>query len=169
MHPFLNWLLTHHDDHGCLTATPRRWNIKCSIQWPKDSAFRILDCDQCPDFRQGQGGKRPDFLLFWERPGQLLIVVLELTRGAVEPHKRDQIAAGLRILEGYLAQFNRGPRAYVHALILHSGHMRSANVHHLQQPLPFRGKRLWLIVNRCGDKLKEILEDWASGHVPPTG
>jgi hypothetical protein len=171
MHPFLNWLLTHHDAHGCLTATPRRsrWNIKCSIQWPKDSAFRLLDCDQCPDFRQGQGGKRPDFLLFWERPGQLLIVVLELTGGAVEPDKRDQIAAGLRILEGYLAQFNRGPRAYVYALILHSGSMRSANVDYFQQPLPFRGKRLWLIVNRCGDKLKKILEDWVSGRVPLTG
>jgi hypothetical protein len=107
MHPFLSWLLTHHNAHGCLTATPRRWNIKCSIRWPEDSAFRILDCDQCPDFRQGQGqgGKRPDFLLFWERRGRLLVVVLELTRGAVESDKRDQIAEGLRILEGYLARF----------------------------------------------------------------
>jgi hypothetical protein len=47
--------------------------------------------------------------------------------------------------------------------------MRSANVDYFQQPLPFRGKRLWLIVNRCGDKLKKILEDWVSGRVPLTG
>jgi hypothetical protein len=164
MHPFLSWLLTHHNAHGCLTATPRRWNIKCSIRWPKDSAFRILDCDRCPDFRQGQGqgGKRPDFLLFWERRGRLLVVVLELTRGAVEPDKRDQIAEGLRILEGYLAQSNRGPHLLldVHAFILHSGHVSSVDVRRLQRPLPFRGNRLQPVVDRCGHYLGDLLARW---------
>jgi|FaiFalDrversion3_1042247.scaffolds.fasta_scaffold20813_1 hypothetical protein len=166
MHPFLNWLLTHHRDHRCLTAVPQRWAVECQIQWPQDPTFHILDCDRCPDFLQGQsqGRKRPDFLLFLERKNRVLVLILELTRGAVEPDKRDQIAEGLRTLEGYLAQPGDEPHLFrsvdVHAWILHSGHVRNEDMRRLQQPLALGGRPLRPVVDRCGRLLRDLLAHW---------
>jgi hypothetical protein len=162
MHPFLNWLLTCHRDHCCLTKSPRPWGVACQIQWPRDSTFHVLACDACPDFLH-RGRKRPDFFLFLERQGRLLIVVLELTRGVVEPDKRDQIEAGLQTLrEEYLDPFKRGPRLAleVEAFILHSGGVRNEDVRRLQKPLLFMGKPLIPLVDSCGRRLGNLLAHW---------
>jgi hypothetical protein len=163
MHPFLNWLLTHHKDHRCLTKSPRPWGVSCRIQWPREPAFYVLACDACPDFLQGQGQgrKRPDFLLFLERQEWLLIVVLELTSGVVEPDKRAQLAEGLRTLEGYLDQpghFSR--KIVIRPWILHSGGVRTEDVRRLQQPLSLMGKLQRSVVDRCGRLLGNLLAHW---------
>lgn len=160
MHPFLNWMLNSHRGHRCLAPAPSRWGVSCSVRWPRGPAFYVLDCDRCPDF---QNRKRPDFLLFLERRELLLIVVLELTEGTVRSDKRDQIEAGLQKLEEYLnawsTQSGGNVSPSVHGFVLHNVAVRNADLHSLRRPLPFRGKTLSLVVDRCGRRLSDLLNE----------
>lgn len=162
MHPVLQWLLHHHGAHGCLASRPLRWGVDCQVQWPKDA--HLLDCDRCPDFLHGSshGQKRPDFLVFLERQGELLVLVLELTQGRVDRHKRAQIAQGLQVLSQMLSQCGARSQLSVEVFLLHSGHIRSADVHRLRRPMPFRGKPLSPVMDRCGRLLNDLLECWPS-------
>lgn len=165
MHPFLRWLRTHHMSHDCMSTRLRLPpSIACSVRRPKGSTFYVLDCDRCSDFLKGQGRgrKRPDFLLFLERQGRLLIVVLEVTGGReVEPDKGEQIEHGLQILEEYL---NADP-GFIQSLdceafILHSGRVRTDDIRRLRRPFNFRRKALSPVVDRCGRLLNELLMRW---------
>lgn len=99
-----------------------------------------------------------DCLVVWREGGRDIAASVELKSGSYDlKHAVEQLQAGADIL----AEAGRGLDAYG-AVLATRGHLRSIDIIELKrQKVLFRGGSYPVLIARCGDELRRVLEEYS--------